>query len=299
MRASLKNLLSDTIIYRYSLPNEMAKLESIHISTLSDDTYECINDSQLSDIIYNSIIDYSFNTFEMNNTSLDNLLSIALKTKIKYEESQQEDTKIKYGFYGEVLLYLLLYCRYDAKPLISRGYFYNPLENSETKGYDSYHLVENNGCIELWFGEVKFRSSLSKCSESAINGLAKAFSDKYLEQNILAMVNHQNNFELKGSKIEDVINSWMKLPDIKIIDEIKKYNMKLIYPIFLIYPENSELFDDKIRRSVEHINKKYTSIENNLSIELDFFFVLLPVGNVKKIKEDVIKWIESRKPLIL
>ncbi|USR64620.1 DUF1837 domain-containing protein [Providencia stuartii] len=277
----------------------MAKLESIHISTLSDDTYECINDSQLSDIIYNSIIDYSFNTFEMNNTSLDNLLSIALKTKIKYEESQQEDTKIKYGFYGEVLLYLLLYCRYDAKPLISRGYFYNPLENSETKGYDSYHLVENNGCIELWFGEVKFRSSLSKCSESAINGLAKAFSDKYLEQNILAMVNHQNNFELKGSKIEDVINSWMKLPDIKIIDEIKKYNMKLIYPIFLIYPENSELFDDKIRRSVEHINKKYTSIENNLSIELDFFFVLLPVGNVKKIKEDVIKWIESRKPLIL
>ncbi|HEC8326891.1 TPA: DUF1837 domain-containing protein [Providencia rettgeri] len=299
MRASLKKLLSDTIIYRYSLPNEKANLESINISTLSDDTYECISDSQLSDIIYNSIIDYSFNTFDMNNTSLEHLLSIALKTKIKYEESQQEDTKIKYGFYGEVLLYLLLYCRYDAKPLISRGYFYNPLENSETKGYDSYHLVENDGCIELWFGEVKFRSSLSQCSESAISGLAKAFSDKYLEKNILAMVNHQNNFELKGSKIEDVINSWMTLPDIKIIDEIKKYNMKLVYPIFFIYPESSDSFEDKIRNSVKHINEKYTSIENGLSIELDFFFVLLPVGDVKKIKEDVIKWIELKKPLIL
>ncbi len=48
---------------------------------------------------------------------------------------------------------------YGTDILVSRGYFYNPLEKSETKGYDSYHMFQNENDLELWFGEAKFHES--------------------------------------------------------------------------------------------------------------------------------------------
>lgn len=73
----------------------------------------------------------------------------------------------------------------NAKPVISRGYFYNPLESAETKGYDSYHLIEQNGVSELWFGEVKFRNTHSSGVNSALDSIEKAISDEYLSSNFL------------------------------------------------------------------------------------------------------------------
>lgn len=298
MRESLKNMLNQSLCLRFKLPDSNLNLDSIKLSTMEDNVFECLSDSLLSEVIYNSIIEYSFNEFDLQNDELDSLLSIALKTKIKYQEYQTKDTKIKYGFYGEVLLYLILCIFYQSSPLISRGYFYNPLENSETKGYDSYHLIEGDDKIELWFGEVKFRNTLDSGATSAINGLDKAFSDGYLENNILAMVNHRNNFGIQGSKIELVIESWVNNPKIKIIDEIKKHNMKLIYPIFLIYPLDSLDLESQIKKTVKYINNKFSKKPYNISINYELFFILLPIDNVKKIKEDVIRWIDSKKLLL-
>lgn len=298
MRKSLEKLLTQTIFLRFSLPSGKLDLDSIHMSTVKDDVFECTSDSALSEIIYNSIIEYSFNEFELQDSELESLLGVALKTKIKYKDYQSQETKIKYGFYGEVLLYLMLCKFYKSSPLISRGYFYNPLENSETKGYDSYHLIEGDDKVELWFGEVKFRTTLNSGAKSAIDGLDKAFSDGYLEDNILAMVNHRNNLGVKGSKLESVINSWVKNNKINIVDEIKKHNMKLVYPVFLIYPYDTPDLESQIEKTVLHINKNFQKKSYNLSIDYELFFMLMPVGNVKNIKEEVIKWIDSKKHLL-
>ncbi|MGI2929677.1 Hachiman antiphage defense system protein HamA [Vibrio fluvialis] len=298
MRKSLQELLKKTIYLKFRLPHSELDLDSIQLSTVEDDVFECSSDSALSEIIYNSIIEYSFNEFDLNDSELSSLLSVALKTKIKYQEYQTKENKIKYGFYGEVLLYLMLCQFYKSSPLISRGYFYNPLENSETKGYDSYHLIEGEENIELWFGEVKFRNTLDSGAKSAIEGLEKAFSDGYLEANILAMVNHRNNLGINGSKLELIIDHWIENPSINIIDEIKKYRMKLIYPIFLIYPSDCSDLESQIKKTVKHINDKYSKKAYSLSIDYELFFMLMPVGNVKNIKEEVIEWIDSKKLLL-
>lgn len=298
MRKSLQELLKQTIYLRFRLPHNELDLDSIQLSTIEDDVFECTSDSALSEIIYNSIIEYSFNEFDLQDNELENLLNIALKTKIKYKEYQKKETKIKYGFFGEVLLYLILCQFYKSSPFISRGYFYNPLENSETKGYDSYHLIEGEEKIELWFGEVKFRDTLSSGAKSAIDGLDKAFSDGYLEENILAMVNHRNNLRVKGSKLESVIDNWVKNPSINIVDEVRKHNMKLVYPVLLIYPSNCSNLETQIQKTVHHINSKYSKKAYGLSIDYELFFMLMPVGNVKNIKEEVIKWIDSKKHLL-
>lgn len=298
MRKQLQKLLSKTLIWKYRLPDSKSGLAGINISTWEDDAFLCASESSLVEVIYNSIIEYSFNEFEISERNFDDLLTAALQVKIKYKEWQTEETKIKYGFYGEVLLYSILYHFYHSKPLISRGYFYNPLENSETKGYDSYHLIESDGDVELWFGEVKFRDTLASCAKSAIEGLDKAFSDHYLTSNILAMVNHRNNFAVAGSKVEEILDSWSNNPRIRIIDEVKKYDMRLIYPVLLVYPDKKGDFKTKIEKSVKHINEKYKTKQYDLSIDFELFFILIPLSEVKKIKKEVIEWIESKKPLL-
>jgi len=298
MRKKLQQLLKKTLVWKYSLPNKAVSIDGVNVSTLEDDAFLCACENSLAEIIYNSIIEYSFNEFEMSNRDLKDLLTVALQVKIKYKEWQTEGTKVRYGFYGEVLLHSILYYFYGSRPLISRGYFYNPLENSETKGYDSYHLIESNGNVELWFGEVKFRDTFASCAKSAIEGLDKALSDSYLRDNILAMVDHRNNFSIKDSKVEKIIKSWSDNPSIKIIDEIKKYDMSLIYPVLLVYADQSDDFETKISSAVKHINRKYSAKQYNLSINFELFFILVPLSEVKKIKKDVIEWIELKKPLL-
>jgi len=299
MRKSLTNLIDETLECKYNLPDSKEGLPKINISTCDDDAFLCHCENGLAEIIYNSIIEYSHNEFDISTQEYQALHTIALKTKIKYKDWQNQETKIKYGFFGEVLLYSILYHFYNSKPLISRGYFYNPLENSETKGYDSYHLVEDENHISLWFGEVKFRTTLASCAKSAIEGLDKAFSDNYLESNILALDNHRNNFSIKNSRIDQILDSWRKNPLINIVDEIKKHNMKLVYPILLVYPDTSADFKIKISNTITHINDNYSAKKYTLSVDFELFFILIPLSQVKKIKEDVISWIESKKPLLL
>ena len=135
--------------YFYDLPNSLAGITKTIISTDSDRCFNSTSEADFSEIIYNSILEYSFNEFEITGKDYDKLHFIALQNRLKYNSAADIDTKIKYGFLGEVVLFGVLYVIFKSQPLIARGYFYNPLENSETKGYDSYHLVETDGKTEL------------------------------------------------------------------------------------------------------------------------------------------------------
>lgn len=298
MRAKLQALIKQTLSKKYKLPNESLGLKQPNISNHNDHVFICHSNKQLIDLIYNSIIDYSFRQFEIDKYPLSNLIKKAIQQKIKYSPKTGLDTKIKYGFYGEVLLYSILYYFFQAKPLISRGYFYNPLAKTETPGYDSYHLAQYNDNIYLWFGEVKFRSSLNSCVTSALEGLNKALSDDYLSSNILEFEEFSDKFSIKGSKIEDILNNWRENPSIKIIDEIKKYNMTLVYPILLIYTDKDPNFDQKIINAIECINKNSEDKSFSLSIDYKLFFILMPLDEIEQIKKKVIECIELGKPLI-
>lgn len=298
MRNELLQLISKTIIFQYDLPHNEKGIKKTIYSTENDKCYMSENMDDIVNIIYNSILEYSFNEFDINGKDYDNLQTVALKTKLKYNESQPEEVKTKYGFFGEVLLYAILYVHFKSKPLLSRGYFYDPLENSEIKGYDSYHLIENNREVELWFGETKFHKNHTSGINDALKNIEKAISDDYLSKNILAITNQKNNFSIKGSKVEAIRIEWENHPSINIIDEVKKHKIKLIYPILLVYETDCEDYDSAIRKVPEYIEKNHSSKKFNLSINYSIFFILLPLKDEIKIKREVIKWIESKKPLM-
>lgn len=298
MRQSLIDLISNTIVYKYDLPNLGLGIEKSLFSTENDKCFSSASNDDLAEIIYNSIIDYSFNEFDIDKKSYDNLHAIALKTKLKYNATATETVKISYGFHGETILFCMLYVQLGVRPVISRGYFYNPLEASETKGYDSYHITENNGVVELWFGEVKFRENHISCIKSALENKEKALSDTYLSSNFLSISNHKNNFNIQGSKVETIIKNWEENPQIEIIEEIKKHTIRLIYPIIILYDEDRAGYDESIKKAIDYIKERYNSKTFSLSIPYSIYFIWIPVQKVRDIKTKVIEWIELKKPLL-
>lgn len=299
MRQSLIDLINKTIIYKYDLPNSGLGIVKTIYSTDADKCYSSNDRDDLTEIIYNSIIEYSFNEFDIKDKDFGNLHAIALMNKLKYNPKADKSVRIKYGFFGEVVLFSLLLVHFKANPLIARGYFYNPLESSETKGYDSYQLVDNGGQIELWFGEVKFHVDHKKGIKSVFDNISKAISDSYFESNIIAIQNQRNNLNIKGTVIETIIDSWEENPSIKIVDEVKKHNIKLVYPILLMYEDDETGYDDNIKKAIDHINLKHVGKSFNLSFDYSIFFILMPVIKVKDTKLNVLQWIESKRPPML
>ena len=298
MRQELIDLIENSIVYKYDLPNQPLEIDRSIFSSENDQCFRSTCNDSLAEIIYNSIVEYSFNEFDIEGKDYNKLHSIALQTKLKYNPEAEERTKISYGFHGETILFCMLYAKLNAQPVISRGYFYNPLESAETKGYDSYHLIERNGVAELWFGEVKFRVTHNSGIDSAVDSLEKAISDEYLSSNFLAITNHKNSLNIRGSVIEAIINQWEENPSVNIIEEIKKHDIKLIYPIVILFDENQRGYDTSIQNAIEHIERKHSEKDFSLSIPYSIYFIWLPVNKVRDIKTKVIEWIESRKQLI-
>lgn len=298
MRQSLIDLINKTIIYQYSLDCSTRKIAKTNLTTTKDDCYLSTNDNNLVEIIYNSLIEYACNEFEIKPHNLQNLHYQALQNRIRYNEKHKQVTKIKYGFYGEALLQVVLNNFYGSEALIAKGYFYNPTENSEAKGYDLYHLLEKDEQVELWFGEVKFRESFSSAIKSALDGLTKAISDNYFDQNLLAIFNRKNDMNKQNSVFEAIRKEWELNPLISITSEARKHNIKLVYPIFIIYKNTKAMYDDKIKDVVQYINKKYSKLTHSMGIQFEIFFVFLPLNETKTIKEEVLTWIELKKPLM-
>lgn len=295
MRQSLFDLIKRTIVYKYALPNKQLAIQNTKHSTKEDDCWSSLNDTDLSDIIYNLLIEYSFNEFDIPQNSYENLLKIALQTKLKYNPDSKESIKIGYGFHGEVLLYGMLYAMYGAKSLISRGYFYSVTENAETKGYDCYHLIEHDDKTELWFGETKFMQSFPDCIDSVFENINKALSNDYLCKNLLAIISQKDRLAIKGSKIEEIIKAWELNPEISLENEIKNRNLELVYPIFLTSTQLKD-YDVTIKNAVERIDSKELNV--SLNIPYSLFFIFLPVTSSRDVKKRVIEWIESKKPLL-
>lgn len=298
MRKSLYDLIDKTIIFQYVLPNESLDIpKTIHTDD-SDHCFKLINQYDLSDIIYNGIVDYSYNENKIDLSKIDLLHIRALISKIRYNSTSSTDIKVKYGFYGEILLFLILKHRFKVSTLISRGYFYNPLEKSETKGYDTYQIIQRlNSPPELWFGEVKFYENYKAALVKIFENINKALSSSYLSENIIAM-SDRGEFNIVGSDIEDIVRAWEENPLVNIMTELKTRKMTLVYPILLVFDQKEKKYDEIISEVIEHINLTYPAQKYNIEISVNVFFILLPVSNVNQIKRDVISWIDSQKPLI-
>ena len=299
MRKNLDDLLSQVVGLNYILPQNGNNLPPINISTQNDECYHVLtSDTDLAKVIYNGIIEYSFEESQVDLTKLDIFQKRALRTKLKFTESDNEERQLNYGFYGEVLLFLLLQKFHGVGTFISRGHFYNPLENSETKGYDTYQMMlKPNGETELWFGEVKFHKDFKTGVKQILAKINKSLDDKYFGNNILAMEDYEHCIN-KNVTFTPLLERFREDPDVNLAALAAEYGFSFVYPMLVVFDDNNKTYNDIIKDVVSYTNNKYTDLNINFSLKYSLFFMLLTVRVVKDIKAQVRSWILSKEPLI-
>ena len=81
-----------------------------------------------------------------------------------------------------MLLDLILRTYFSTNVLLARGYLYSPIENSEVKGFDAFHLIEDGNKTSLWLGEAKFYKDYHKPIRDVIEKIEKSLSDEYVNE---------------------------------------------------------------------------------------------------------------------
>lgn len=299
MREIIKKLVKEAVVFKYELPNVEKSIDACKYSTIKDKCYSNDEYEKISELVYNAIIDYANNSYEIDYEDLNKEQIKTIITKLRYEEDAEEVSKQKYGFYGEVLLYCILSYFFGTEVIIAKGHFYNILDGSEPKGYDCFHLIEKNNEVELWFGEAKCYQSYKSAIRDVLSKIENAISDDYLNKNVIALIREKNNFDIGENKIKEICNNWEKNPSPNILEEIKRYNMKLVYPILIVSDNKEGCYDNHIRECVNYIQDEYKKRNINFknSFKCDIFFMFLPIDSVKEMKGQVIKWISEKKPL--
>lgn len=296
MRDAILKMLKNTIIFKYHLPTESIK--KTDLSTLSDQCFSVTSNHDLSRLIYNGIVEYALGEKHVNIEKLDLCQRKAIKARLRYDENATDEVKLKYGFFGEVVLDLILQFQFSSSVLLAKGYFYNPLENGEPKGYDAYQFYYTNNRLCLLLGEVKFHVSYGKAIVDVLEKLGKATSIAYFNKNILAVINEKGNLESCPTEVSSIIDNWERNPEINFYEEVKNNDINLCYPILLLYDQTKEKYEDTIKDTIDFIDSKLTEIPVKSQLDIDFLFLLVPVNSSKIVKEDVIKWISQKEPLM-
>lgn len=304
MRASIQNLIKKSIFIECTLPNTEHSICKTKYTTTEDFCLTKSSDDSIAQIIYNNIVEYAIGEFDIDYNNLDEELCRAIAENLKFDDEANYTSKLRYGFYGEVLLYSLLINLFSTDVLISKGYFYSPLEKGEPKGFDAYHLIQHDDKVELWFGEAKFRKDYRKPIDEVLSGFSKTTSEGYFSDNVLAIVKEKHNIS-NGKYIIDkltpITKTWKKSISINIAEELEKNSAELVYPIMITYqqPKHCDYYDG-VKKCINYIEEQFNSGRYiiNTTFPIKVFFMFFPVDDVKKIKEQVIEWISNKEPLI-
>ena len=68
MRDTIKNLLKETIVYKYNLPH--GNIKRTNLSTEDDECFAVISNEALSKLIYNGIVEYALGEKHIDITDL-------------------------------------------------------------------------------------------------------------------------------------------------------------------------------------------------------------------------------------
>ena len=301
LRETLRDAVKNAICFECHLPHMESGIERSCLSTNNDTCFRNDDPMKVASVIYNGIVEFAINEYKIDYGHLGLEQRRAIARYIKYDPKAAQSTKLKYGFYGEVLFDLVLRSFMKTDVLIARGYFYSVLEKGEPKGFDAFHIIEQNQQLELWFGEAKFHQNYKQAISQVLKKINTSLSDEYVQDNLIALIDWQDRFTTPSSAIEDILAAWELNPAINLADEMNKRNMRLIYPIFIAFEKlNDNCYHENIRECISFIVSEFDRLKILIPATFDYriLFMFLPLSEVRKIKESVIAWIESQEPLI-
>lgn len=191
--------------------------------------------------------------------------SIRKAARIVYTSTKYENR----GEIGELLLHALIREVFDSIPAISK-YYFKDSPNDTVKGFDAVHVVMAETELELWLGEVKFYTDISKAIAAAVNEIKDHAKADFLKREFIAI----------GNKIDD---TWEHSAALRKLLEpntsLDKVFHRLCIPVLLTYDSaavkahsiESEEFTEQFEQEVLRHWESFSSSDLPAAIRIHLF----------------------------
>ncbi|NCL75775.1 Hachiman antiphage defense system protein HamA [Rhodococcus sp. YH1] len=142
------------------------------------------------------------------------------------------------GEFGELILHAAAKDFFDAHPAISKIY-YKDSDNDTVKGFDCVHIIENDGAIELWLGEVKYYKSLTEAIRDSTKELQDHLNNNFLRREFMAITSKLDPNWPHTQAVRELLDEARSLDDIL---------PHLVIPVLLTYDSSTVSGYSKISR---------------------------------------------------
>jgi len=193
------------------------------------------------------------------------------------------------GEFGEILLHIAIRQVFDSLPAVSKIY-YKSSNNDTVKGFDAVHVVGPPANMELWLGEAKFYSDISRAITDVVDELSSHLETDYLRDEFMLIV---NKIDPKWPHAETL--RALLQPEVS-LDEVFQC---VCMPVLLTYDSPCiaahQACDTSYVKSFEQeIVKHYSAFTGkNLPREVRVHLFLMPIEK----KEQLVKAMDERLKL--
>lgn len=233
----------------------------------------------VQDLFHRHLASFALSFTEYNSVDGDTAgRSMSRAAKMVYST----DKYSKRGEFGELILHGIARDFFNAQPAVSKIY-YKDSDNDTVKGFDSVHIVEADGKIELWLGEVKYYKKLSAAIRDVTAELKDHFASEFLKREFIAITNKLDQNWPHSETVADLLDSANSLDEI--VDS-------LVVPVLLTYESSAAqscntLSDDYIVALTQEAEQARTSFNEKLDVPftITIQLILLPVEDKSKLTE--------------
>lgn len=221
---------------------------------------------------------------DLNSATAASMLSRAAKTVYTTEKYG------KRGEFGELLLHAFIRQTFDSEPAISK-IFHKSSVNDPVKGFDAVHIVENDGKLELWLGEVKFYKDSSAAIRDVVQELKVHTENDYLRSEFILISGKIDNNWPHAQKVKDLIDERISL------DTVFEH---ICIPVLLTY-ESYTIASHKVCSAsfsnalVKEVESLYTHFANQSLPQVKIHLFLVPIGDKSKLVNVLHRKLEGRQ----
>lgn len=242
--------------------------------------------NQLADHLMDWLPEFALTASECTTLGHQNATKLIRRAAKRVYDSKKFENR---GEFGEILLHAAIRQVFDSLPAVSKIY-YKSANNDTVKGFDAVHVVGPPEDLELWLGEAKFYTDISRAIYDVVAELQSHLKTDYLRNEFALIVNKIDpkwpHAEVLGKLLQPGVS----------LDEVFQ---RVCIPILLTYDSPCvsahKLCDASYAKTFEHeITTQYMSFAGRiLPEEIRIHLFLLPLFQ----KDELVKVMDEKLKL--
>ncbi|SFL97189.1 HamA C-terminal domain-containing protein [Rugamonas rubra] len=238
---------------------------------------------QLADHAMEWLPEFALTYSELTSISHSNAIRMTKKAaRLVYQTGKYGNR----GEFGELFLHIAIRQVFETIPAVSKIY-YKSAVNETVKGFDAVHVVRGTAGLELWIGETKFYTAVSRAITDVCKEIVDHLRVDYLKNEFLLIQNKIDSSWPEEKELRSLLNPNVSL------DTVFK---KVCIPVLLTYESkavagNSKT-DIKYLQEVKlEIEKAYLKLRTDLGtsykaaygvdLPITIHVILIPLADKK------------------